>query len=358
MHHLAIARGASFNPVSPTMGVPYYLLLVGSPQEIPFEFQYTLDIYWAVGRLHFDDPSGYANYAASVVDYETAAAVFHKRKVAHFATRHDFDRATHLYAKHVAEPLASGDGKRPAIGQKQGFASQPLIGEDATKTTLTSLLRGDLGGSPALIVSGTHGMVIEPDDPRLPAAQGALVCADWEGYGAIDLDEACFAASDVPSDARVHGLIHFFFACYSTGCPETDTFEKRPGVPPKRIAPAPMLARLPQALLAHPGGGALATIGHIDRAWSYSFKTLRAPQLQGFRSVLNPVLSGHRVGHALDQFNVRWAALTTELADRLSLGPPATPKEQDELASLWVARDDARNYIVFGDPAVRLRVVS
>jgi hypothetical protein len=70
--------------------------------------------------------------------------------------------------------------------------------------------------------------------------------------------------------------------------------------------------------------------------------------------VLNPILAGQRVGNALDQFNIRWAALTTEIADRLKAG--TKPEEQTELANLWVARDDARNYIVFGDPAVRLRV--
>ena len=106
--------------------------------------------------------------------------------MAHFATRHDFDRATQLFAKHVAEPLASGDGKRPAIGQKQKFSSQRLIGDDATKENLAKLLRGQLDGAPALLVSGTHGMAMKHDDPRLPDVQGALVCADWEGYGAID----------------------------------------------------------------------------------------------------------------------------------------------------------------------------
>ena len=346
-------HGVSFNTVSPDMGVPFYLLVVGSPDEIPLEFQYSLDIYWAVGRLYFDDPARYRSYAESVVSYETAQKVEQSRKVTHFATRHDFDKATQLFAKHVAEPLASGDGKRPPIGQKQNFASQNLIGEAATKENLAKLFRGDLDGSPAVLVSGTHGMAFKATDPVLPEAQGALVCADWAGYGAIDAD-SWFAASDLPQDARVHGLIHFFFACYSTGCPEIDTFENRPGVAAKRIAPKALFSRLPQALLGHPGGGALATIGHVDRAWSYSFKTTRAPQLQGFRSVLNPIVAGQRVGNALDQFNIRWAALTTEIADRIRAG--TSPQEQTELANLWVARDDARNYIVFGDPAVRLRV--
>lgn len=347
-------HGASMNVVDPLNGVPYYLLLVGSPQEIPFAFQYTLDIYWAVGRLHFPTVDAYRSYAERVVAYEGAAAPLAARKAALFATRHEFDLATQLFADRVAAPLIADTPPRGVLGASHGFAWESIVGDAATKDALRALLRGQSpGGPPALLLTGSHGVAMPHADPGFGDGQGALVCQDWPGEGAITPDH-WFGASDLAAlaaEAQVEGLIHVFFACYSAGSPQWDTFARfQP--PPTQRAPQDVVSRLPQALLER---GALATLGHVDRAWSYSFQTDRSvPQLQGFRDVIARIFRGDRLGQATDQFNVRWAALSTDLAEAI-VDSPYDPNLQ-KLANSWIARDDARNYVILGDPAVRLRL--
>jgi hypothetical protein len=348
-------RNVSMQVVDPYRGVPYYLLLVGSPEAIPFEFQYTLDIFWAVGRVHFHSLDDYRQYAESVVSHEASKTVPCKRQAAIFATHHDFDRATQLFANLVAKPLAVGDSPLGALGKSQGFALQSFIGETATKATLADIFAGRIDhGPPALLMTGSHGIEFRADDPRLAEMQGALVCQDWPGMGKIT-DDHWFSAADLPSDAHVHGLIWFLFACYGAGCPKMDNFN-RFGPLPRQIAPSAMVTKLPQTLLSKEGGGALAILGHVDRAWAYSFQSERGgSQLQGFRDVMGRILRGERLGQATDQFNVRWAALSTELTDVIRKRQDGSGTDAD-LANLWVSRDDARNYIIFGDPAVQLRV--
>src|ERR1022692_1844260 len=60
--------------VNPRLGVPYYIMIVAPPDEISFEFQYSLDIFWAVGRIWFPNADEFRQYADSVVAYETMTA--------------------------------------------------------------------------------------------------------------------------------------------------------------------------------------------------------------------------------------------------------------------------------------------
>ena len=50
--------------------IPYYLLIVGGPETIPFSFQCGLDIEYGVGRLYFDQAADYDQYISNVIAYE------------------------------------------------------------------------------------------------------------------------------------------------------------------------------------------------------------------------------------------------------------------------------------------------
>jgi hypothetical protein len=197
------------------------------------------------------------------------------------------------------------------------------------------------------------------DDERQPRHQGALLCGDWpgpdewRGRGRIPAD-FYFSADDVSADAQLHGLIAFHFACFGAGTPKFDDFGQGRGQG-TQLAPQALVARLPQRLLSHPRGGALAVIGHVDRAWTYSFawNELQS-QTDTFRDTLLRIMRGQRVGWATEYFNERYAALATSLSTMLADIQVGRIPDDLRLSSLWTAHNDARSYVIFGDPAVRL----
>ena len=342
--------------------IPYYLLIVGPPDGIPFEFQYLLGVDYAVGRVAFSAVDGNRRYAESIAAYETARTVQNAKQIAYWGTRHLGDGATELSSSLLIDPLANGNPSLPGrlkrpLHTEFGFERQLQLGDDATKDGLLETL--DAKRPPAILFTASHGMVVPSGRPQQQAVQGALLCQDWPGFGTIKPDHF-LAATDVPDDANVKGLVAFFFACFGGGTPKLDQFIRKPselGSPLPPLAPAPFMAALPQRLLTHPKGGALAVIAHIDRAWGYS---IQAPKMSGaqimpFRSSHGSIMIGDPVGHAVkDQFGGQFAALSTALLSALA---PGAPKMDDrDLVTYWLERNDAQNYVTLGDPAVRLKV--
>lgn len=343
-------------PVDPQK-VPYYLLLVGDPEEIPFSFQSQLSVQYAVGRLGFTTPEEYAAYARSVIDAETS---IHKRprKASFVAVTHPTDNPSSSTSKSrrlLVEPLADAFEKRAS---RAGWGVERVYGSAATKSKLTEVF-ASCGQSSNLIFSASHGLGFSLDDPQQEHRQGALLCRDWPGVekwrgGEIPQDHY-LAADDISDQSSVAGKIFIFFSCYSAGTPSHDSFTRGES-PSDRIAARNFLSRLPQRLLAHPRGGALAVVGHVDRAWSYSFEWPRAgSQLGAFESTLVRLLQGQPLGAAMDDLGSRYAELATELSSQIEA---AKIGQQDHdlltLAGLWTAHNDARSYVLLGDPAVRL----
>lgn len=333
--------------------VPYYLLLLGSPGQIPFDFQYQLGVSYAVGRLDLEDPDACAAYAATVLAADRsldlpAGASPVTQRLHLFATRHPGDTPTALSASRLVEPL-----NNELRGAAQAWDLAADVGVEATRTRLADLLTGS--AAPDLLFTATHGVGGRSTHRDLA---GALVCQDWPGplAGRGPVDEAHYlAAQHLPADTAVGPKVIFSFACFGAGTPQVSDY---PGGPDGdgELAETGFTARLPQRLLGARAGGALAFVGHVDRAWSCSFlwKGLEA-QVTPFYSTMLALMDGARLGSAMESLTSRYAEIATELTRRLD-GYRRLGKRIDDadLVGLWTATHDARAQVVLGDPAIRV----
>lgn len=340
--------------------VPYYLLLVASPAEIPFDLQYGLSIQYAVGRIHFDNLDGYRRYAEAVVAVEESGRTG-TPSAAFFGVDHD--RATRRSAGGLIAPLSDFVARRTTVQVTRH------MGADASKATLSRLL-GGRESPPWLLFTASHGLGLLGQGRELTDQKrrnGALLCQDWPGQGTPAHDHF-FAADDMADDANLRGLIAFNFACFGAGTPALNSFHEYDQllerVYPERtfagrqLAQAPFLARLPMRLLEQ---GALCVIGHVDRTWStcFQWKTATGADFRyttTFENVLSRLLNGRRAGHAMEYFGLLGATLGARIAamQHSAANPMRRPIDDAEWAYTFMCWHNARNFILLGDPAVQM----
>ena len=340
-----------FGPADPDL-VSYYLLLVGGPDEIPFRFQYELDVEYAVGRLHFEHVADYGAYAEAVVKAEQES-VDHNSRAVFFGVRNPDDITTEQSADFLVEPLADA-----MAASRPDWQIERMIGEQATKARLAQVLGG--GEPPSVLFSASHGLCFPAGHRRQLPHQGAVLCQDWPGPRAwtgkgIPTDHY-FAGEDLAGDVRLNGLIAMHFGCYGAGTPRLQAYAHRHGGSPEILADRAFIAELPQRLLTQ---GALAVIAHVEQCWGYSYLGLAGGErLQTFDSMLRRLWDGYPVGSAMEYFNRRYAEIATALSAALKKAKFHQGGEksgiEEKLSRLWTAEIDARSYIILGDPAVRL----
>ena len=351
-------QGAGPGPADPEK-VPYYLLIVGDPATIPYRVQSQIGVQYAVGRLHFDAVEDYAWYARSVVAAETGGLSL-PRRASFFGVANPDDGATLSSARHLVAPLVELFANDKKL---VGWSVESQMREAATRGALETLING--GDTPALLFAASHGMGFGKGDPFQIPQQGALLCQDWPGpkewRGKPIPEDFYFGGADVAADANLQGTMAFLFACYGAGTPELDEFASQAFKERAAIAPYAFAAGLPKALLNRPKGGALAVIGHVERAWGHSFmapaaggKGATTGDIGVFESTLRSMMGGTPIGAAMEYFDQRYAELSSDLSVALEERDNGVEVDEYELARMWTANNDARGYAILGDPAVRL----
>ena len=146
-------RNVGPGPVDPDRA-PYFLLIVGDPETIPFSFQTQLDVQFAVGRVCFDEIEEYARYARSVARAERENLTL-DRKAGFFGAANPNDRHTQASLEKMIIPLADTFGDNLPPGAPE-WTVQRATGAAATKARLRQLLGGS--ETPALLFTATHGL--------------------------------------------------------------------------------------------------------------------------------------------------------------------------------------------------------
>ena len=152
-----------FNPNS----VPYYLLLVGDTEQIPFHFEQGLSSAHAVGRINFDSIEDFEGYINSVIEHEEETTPAAESEVAFFGTRHDGDEATENSFNYLITPLSREN--------YTNLKNINLLEASATKDALMELLQRS--SPPAVMFSATHGVWMNDR----PDVAGSILCQDWKG---------------------------------------------------------------------------------------------------------------------------------------------------------------------------------
>src|SRR5262249_26721128 len=110
-------------------------------------------------------------------------------------------------------------------------------------------------------------------------------------------------------------------------------------------------AALPERLLSHPNGSALAVIGHVERATGFSIQRPGAsPHVDAFRTMVKRILAGEPVGYAMKELSDRFATASVRLTQLQQLAHDGQAVDPTDIGTTWIERNDAKNYVVLGDP--------
>ncbi|WP_437813857.1 helix-turn-helix domain-containing protein [Sorangium sp. So ce1078] len=378
--------------------LPRYLLILGGPDLVSWDFQQMLGGEAFVGRLAFTDErgeideQGYEAYVDKLLRWEKrgegdlvegARAILYTARDGTGAIAEGHERLV-TPLRSAAEALRR-KGRFPAaelveIGGGEGrFSDDDLL--DHAHDLLARAERAEAG----LLFSMSHGLGLpasgrwaSPEEQR--RMQGAM---------RISRSNDRIAAKDLRGRRFLPGGLWLFFACFGAGTPARSAYlpwlEQLAALglhdsPAQSVLSAlprdgerPFVAALPQQALANPDGP-LGVIGHVDLSWTWSFQDEVAtmggaaprPRHERFQEALRSAVNGHRFGVAHHEIASFFGELNRNLTAMYEKDAASSSggggdgggdgARRARRADLWMQRQDLAAYVLLGDPAARLPV--
>lgn len=325
--------------------LPYYLLIFGGPDQVPWGIQFALAATRAVGRLPLVDRA-LENYVNALLsDFQADAADPYTTVT--WAVDLGSDDITHLMRTSLADKMA----QRFLADEEMGPTRSTVL--DGKGEDLVAALNAK---RPGVVVTTSHGLTGPLDDvAALRRTMGLPVDSAGKAVEPATLLERW----------RPGGTIWYCHACCSAGAESPSTFAPlfEPASSLRRIldgiaAAGPIVSPLPLELLGH-ARPARAFIGHVEPTFDW---TLRNP---GNRQVVTgPIVDAlypnlfqpsprTPVGHAFREVhgNIGGYLAAWEAARKAyDAGTPSLP----DLVSMQLAARDLGSMVILGDPAAVL----
>ncbi|MCD5422692.1 hypothetical protein LRS71_24590 [Rhodococcus pyridinivorans] len=321
--------------------LPRYLLIVGSPTEVPWRLQFSLNRRHQVGRLDLP-PEGLENYVAALLsEWQDAPS-----RIGHaMVWSTNVDAITSAMEATVADFIADAMKN----DKDKELTVHRLAGDDATHT---ALLTGLVESQPGVVVTSSHGKTGPLDDPdAMRRSLGLPVDADhttldpkvllgaWSPAGAVWYAQACCSAG-INSGTSFRGLLQ----------EETLAFRVVEAVGQLGAAVAP----LPTLLLGAPNP-LRAFIGHVEPTfdWTLRMPDTGQPLTTGLVNAIYPRLFGRRpVALAFNAHYDGVGELYARLADARRDVDSGVPDARDRATYYRLTAHDRESLVLLGDPTV------
>ena len=151
---------------------PYYILIVGGPDQIPFRFQTMIDGSVGVGRVCFDSIEELKTYINKVIRLENNSKFAVNKQAYIFATDYGPQDPTFFYShRFMAQPISL------FTKEDLHFNTTTLFEKDATKANLKKAITTK--AKPALVYVASHGIGAQNKDiATQKKVNGAICCQE------------------------------------------------------------------------------------------------------------------------------------------------------------------------------------